>query len=338
MKKFSAIVTFFLICTFAVSIHAGETLDAVKNRGYLVAGVNTGAAGFSMPDNQGKWTGLDVDIARSIATAALGDSTKVKFIPLTSQQRFTALQSGEVDVLCRQTTMTLSRDTSLGFEFTPPVYYDGQGIMVPKKLGVKSAKQLDGATICLLPGTTTERNIADYFRATKMSFKPVLIESKDELLKAFVTGRCDGLTSDASTLAGMRAVTASPDQYMILPERISKEPLTTAVRQGDSQWKDLVYWTVLALIEAEDLGINSKNVDQMLTSTDPNIQRFLGVTPGNGKSLGIDENWAYNIIKQVGNYEEVFVRNLGPGTPMNLDRGMNQLYKNGGLLYSPPFK
>lgn len=338
MKRLSLICSVFLVLVSFSCVYASETMDAVKNRGYLVAGVNTGAAGFSMPDKQGNWTGLDVDIARSIATAIFGDPTKVKFVPLTSQQRFAALQSGEVDVLCRQTTMTLSRDTSLGFEFTPPVYYDGQGIMVPKKLGVKNATELDGATICLLPGTTTERNISDYFRATGMGFKPVLIESKDELLKAFVSGRCDCLTSDASTLAGMRAVTAAPGQYMILPERISKEPLTTAVRQGDGQWKDLVYWTVLALIEAEDLGITSKNVDQMLDSKDPIIQRFLGVIPGNGAALGVDEAWAYNIVKNIGNYGEVFARNLGPGTAMNLDRGMNGLYKDGGLLYSPPFK
>ncbi len=329
-------VVFFLFAVNAA--FAGETLDAVKTRGHLVAGVNTGAAGFSMPDKEGHWTGLDVDIARSIATAVLGDPTKVKFIPLTSQQRFAALQSGEVDVLCRQTTMTLSRDTALGFEFAPPVYYDGQGIMVDKKLGVKSAKELDGATICLLPGTTSERNISDYFRSEGMKFKPVLIESKDELLKSFVTGRCDCLTSDASTLAGMRTVTATPDQYMILPERISKEPLATAVRQGDNQWKDIVYWTVLALIEAEDLGIDSKNVDDMLKSQDPKVRRFLGVTPGNGKALGVDEAWAYNIVKNIGNYGEVFARNLGPGTPMNLDRGMNRLFKEGGQLYSPPFK
>jgi general L-amino acid transport system substrate-binding protein len=210
--------------------------------------------------------------------------------------------------------------------------------MVPADMGVKSAKQLDNATICMLPGTTTERNLADYFRSTGMKFKPVLIESKDELLKTFVSGRCDGLTSDASTLAGMRAVTADPNKYVILPELISKEPLATAVRQGDAQWKDLVYWTVLALIEAEDLGITSKNVDSMLASDDPNIQRFLGVSPGNGQALGVDEKWAYTIVKKIGNYGEIFDRNLGPSTPMKLERGLNKLYKQGGLLYSPPFK
>jgi len=327
-----------MVLAMVCSAFAGETFEAVKKRGQLIAGVNTGAPGFSMPDSQGNWTGLDVDVARAIATAVLGDPIKVKFVPLTSQQRFTALQSGEVDVLCRQTTVTLTRDTSLGFEFAPVVYYDGQGIMVPADMGVKSAKQLDTHTICMLPGTTTERNVADYFRSNGMKFKPVLIESKDELLKTFVAGRCDGLTSDASTLAGMRAVTADPGKYVILPELISKEPLATAVRQGDPQWKDLVYWTVLALIEAEDLGITSKNVDAMLTSDDPNVQRFLGVTPGNGQALGGDEKWAYNIIKKVGNYAEIFDRNLGPSTPMKLDRGLNQLYKQGGLLYSPPFK
>jgi general L-amino acid transport system substrate-binding protein len=328
----------FMLTAMVCSAFAGETFEAVKKRGELIAGVNTGAPGFSMPDSQGNWTGLDVDVARAIATAVFGDSSKVKFVPLTSQQRFTALQSGEVDVLCRQTTVTLTRDTSLGFEFAPIVYYDGQGIMVPADMGVKSAKQLDNATICMLPGTTTERNLADYFRSTGMKFKPVLIESKDELLKTFVSGRCDGLTSDASTLAGMRAVTADPNKYVILPELISKEPLATAVRQGDAQWKDLVYWTVLALIEAEDLGITSKNVDSMLASDDPNIQRFLGVSPGNGQALGVDEKWAYTIVKKIGNYGEIFDRNLGPSTPMKLERGLNKLYKQGGLLYSPPFK
>lgn len=337
MRRITAVVL-FIVLAMACSAFAGETFEAVKKRGELIAGVNTGAPGFSMPDSQGNWTGLDVDIARAIATAVLGDPTKVKFVPLTSQQRFTALQSGEVDVLCRQTTITLTRDTSLGLEFAPVEYYDGQGIMVPADMGVKSAKQLDNATIGMLPGTTTERNVQDYFRSIGKKFKPVLIESKDELLKTFVAGRCDALTSDASTLAGMRAVTPDPGKYIILPELISKEPLATAVRQGDPQWKDLVYWTMLALIEAEDLGITSKNVDEMLKSDDPNVQRFLGVTPGNGKALGVDEKWAYNIIKKVGNYAEIFDRNLGPATPMKLDRGLNKLYKDGGLLYSPPFK
>ncbi len=337
MRRGTLVVLFLVLAVAGLSF-AGETFETVKKRGQLIAGVNTGAPGFSMPDSQGNWTGLDVDIARAIATAVFGDPTKVKFVPLTSQQRFAALQSGEVDVLCRQTTITLTRDTSLGFEFAPVEYYDGQGIMVPVDMGVKSAKQLDNATICMLPGTTTERNVADYFRSTGMKFKPVLIENKDELLKTFVSGRCDGITSDASTLAGMRAVTADPNKYVILPELISKEPLATAVRQGDPQWKDLVYWTVLALIEAEDLGITSKNVDSMLTSDDPNVQRFLGVTPGNGQALGVDEKWAYNIVKKLGNYAEVFDRNLGPSTPMKLDRGLNKLYKQGGLLYSPPFK
>jgi general L-amino acid transport system substrate-binding protein len=336
MRRVMAVV-FFMVLAMVCSAFAGETFEAVKKRGELIAGVNTGAPGFSMPDSQGNWTGLDVDIARAIATAALGDPAKVKFVPLTSQQRFTALQSGEVDVLCRQTTVTLTRNTSLGLEFAPVEYYDGQGIMVPADIGVKSAKQLDNATIGMLPGTTTERNVQDYFRANGIKFKPVLIESKDELLKTFVSGRCDGLTSDVSTLAGMRAVTPDPGKYVILPELISKEPLATAVRQGDPQWKNLVYWTMLALIEAEDLGITSKNVDAMLASEDPNVQRFLGVTPGNGQALGVDEKWAYNIIKKVGNYAEVFDRNLGPSTPMKLDRGLNKLYKDGGLLYPPPF-
>jgi general L-amino acid transport system substrate-binding protein len=257
---------------------------------------------------------------------------------LTAKTRFTALQSGEIDVLTRNCTQTLGRDTALGLDFCQVNYYDGQGFLVPKKLGVKSAKELDGAAVCVLPGTTTELNVADFFRSNGMKMKPVVIENTAELAKAFFAGRCDCLTSDASQLAGTRAVAPNPKDYIILPEIISKEPLAPAVRHGDNQWKDIVNYSVLAMINAEEMGITSKNVDKMLKSKDPKIQRFLGVSPGNGKSLGLDEKFAYNIIKQVGNYGEVFERNVGVNTPLGIERGLNALWTNGGLMYSPPFK
>ncbi|MDF1580992.1 MAG: amino acid ABC transporter substrate-binding protein [Desulfuromonadales bacterium] len=317
---------------------AGKDFDAVKKKGYLQAGVNGGVFGFGMPDAKGVWKGLDVDTARAIAAAIFGDADKVKFTPLTAQQRFTALQSGEIDVLTRNATRTLSRETQLGLNFVTVNYYDGQGFMVAKKLGVKSAKELDGATICVLPGTTTEQNVADYFRNNKIKWKPVVIESTTELAKTFFAGRCDVLTSDASQLAGARSVAPKPEDYVILPEIISKEPLAPVVRHGDDQFRDIVDFTVLAMINAEELGITSKNVDAMLKSKDPVVQRFLGVTAGNGAALGLDEKWAYNIVKQVGNYGEVFERNVGPNTTLGIERGLNALWTAGGLMYSPPFK
>ncbi len=318
--------------------HAGKDFDAVKKKGFVQVGVNGGVFGFGMPDEKGVWRGLDVDTGRAVAAAVFGDANKVKFTPLTAVQRFTALQSGEIDVLCRNATRTLSRDTSLGLNFVSVNYYDGQGFLIPKKLGVASAKELSGATVCVLPGTTTEMNVADFFRNNKMQWKPVVIESTAELAKTFYAGRCDVLTSDASQLAGARAVAPKPDDYTLLPEIISKEPLAPAVRHGDDQWRDIVDFTVLAMINAEELGITSKNVDQMLKSKDPRIQRFLGVVEGNGKALGLDEKWAYHIIKQVGNYGEVFERNVGVNTPLGIERGLNALWTDGGLMYSPPFK
>ncbi len=324
-----------LTVTFA---HAGKDLDAVKKKGYIQAGVNGGVFGFGMPDEKGVWKGLDVDTARAVAAAIFGDASKVKFTPLTAQQRFTALQSGEIDVLTRNATRTLSRETQLGLNFVTVNYYDGQGFMVPKKLGVKSAKELNGATVCVLPGTTTEQNAADYFRTNNMKMNPVVIESTSELAKTFFAGRCDVLTSDASQLAGTRAVAPNPKDYAILPEIISKEPLAPAVRHGDDQFRDIVDFSVLAMINAEELGITSANVDDMAKSKDPIIQRFLGVVPGNGAALGLDENWAYNIVKQVGNYGEIFERNVGVNTTLGIERGLNALWTNGGLMYSPPFK
>jgi general L-amino acid transport system substrate-binding protein len=320
------------------SIAVAGTLEDVRAKGYIQAGVNGDLFGFGKPDEKGVWKGLDVDTARAVAAAVFGDADKVKYTPLTAKTRFTALQSGEIDVLTRNCTQTLSRDTDLGLDFAPVNYYDGQGFLVPKKLGVKSAKQLDGAAVCVLPGTTTEQNVADYFRANNMKMRPVVIENTAELAKAFFAGRCDVLTSDASQLAGTRAVAPNPKDYAILPEIISKEPLAPAVRHGDNQWKDIVSYSVYAMINAEELGITSENVDAMLQSKDPMIQRFLGVTEGNGKALGLDEKFAYNIIKQVGNYGEVFERNVGVKTPLGIERGLNALWTNGGLMYSPPFK
>jgi general L-amino acid transport system substrate-binding protein len=321
---------------------AGKDLDAVKARGALICGVGQGTAGFFLADSQGKWVGLDVDVCRAVAAAIFGDSEKVKYVPLSAQQRFTALQSGEVDILSNNTTVTLTRDTALGLDFTAVTYYDGQGFMVNKKLGVKSAKELNGATVCVAPGTTTELNLADYFRATKMSFKPVVIEKVDDIRAAFFTGRCDVYTTDASGLYATRAANvpapAKAEDFIILPEIISKEPLAPAVRHGDNQFADIVRWTQYAMVEAEEYGINSKNVDDMLKSDNPSIKRILGVTPGMGKALGVDEKWVYNIVKQVGNYGESFDRNVGAGSPLKIERGLNKLWTQGGLQYAPPIR
>ena len=317
---------------------AGETLDAVKARGHLIAGVNGDVFGFSMPDEKGVWKGLDVDTARAIAAAVFGDADKLKYTALTGVQRLPALQSKEIDVLCRNTTQTLTRETINGLNFTHVNFYDGQGFLVPKKLGIKSAKELGGATVCVLPGTTTEMNAADFFRSNGMDWKPVVIEQTSELNKAFFAGRCDCLTSDSSQLAAHRTVAPNPDDYVLLPEIISKEPLAPVVRHGDDQWYDIVNWTVMALIEGEELGITSQNVDDKLKSKDPKVMRFLGTTPGMGKALGLDNKWAYNIIKQVGNYGEIFERNVGKNTKLGLDRGLNDLWTRGGLMYSAPFR
>lgn len=323
---------------FCASAAVAGTLQDVKAKGYISVGVNEGLFGFSKPDEKGVWRGLDVDTARAISVAVFGAPDKIKWVPLTAKTRFTALQSGEIDVLTRNATRTLTRETALGLTFVQTNYYDGQGFLIPKKLGVKSAKELDGATVCVLPGTTTELNAADYFRANGMKMKPVVIESTPELAKAYFAGRCDCLTSDASQLAGTRAIAPNPADHIILPEIISREPLGPAVRHGDDQWADIVNFATMALIEAEYLGISSKNVDKMLKSNDPKIKRFLGVSPGLGKALGVDEKFAYNIVKMVGNYGEVFERNVGKNTPLKLERGLNALWTNGGLMYTPPFK
>ena len=319
---------------------AGKDLDAVKARGTLICGVAAGGlAGFMLADSQGKWKGLDVDVCRAVAAALFGDSEKVKYTPVSAQQRFTALQSGEVDMLSNNTTWTLTRDTALGLDFTGVTYYDGQGFMVPKTLAVKSAKELNGATICVPSGSTTELNVADYFRANKMSFKPVIIEDVDQIRAAFFSGRCDVYTGDSVRLFATRAANApNPDNYVILPEIISKEPLGPVVRHGDNQFADIVRWAQFAMIEAEEYGITSTNVDDMLKSDNPTIKRILGVTPGMGKALGVDEKWVYAIVSQVGNYGECFERNLGAGSPLKIDRGINKLWTQGGLQYAPPIR
>jgi general L-amino acid transport system substrate-binding protein len=318
---------------------AGKDLDTVKARGALICGIGQGTAGFMLQDSQGKWIGLDVDVCRAVAAAIFGDSEKVKYVPLSSQQRFTALQSGEVDILSNNTTITLTRDTALGLDFTAVTYYDGQGFLVNKKLGVKSAKELNGATVCVAPGTTTELNLADYFRANKMTFKPVVIEKVEEVRAAFFSGRCDVYTTDASGLYSTRASNSpNPDDYMVLPEIISKEPLAPAVRHGDNQFADIVRWSQYAMLEAEEYGISAQTVDAMLKSDNPSIKRILGVTPGMGKALGVDEAWVVNIVKQVGNYSESFERNVGSGSPLKIDRGLNRLWTQGGIQYAPPIR
>jgi general L-amino acid transport system substrate-binding protein len=338
MKRFKLCMVVILALVLTTGFALAGTLDEVRARGNLIAGVNGGVFGFSMPDDKGVWKGLDVDTAKAIAAAVFGDAEKVKFTALTAVQRLPALQAKEIDVLCRNTTQTLTRETTNGLNFAHVNYYDGQGFLIPKKLGIKSAKELGGATVCVLPGTTTEMNAADFFRANNLTWKPVVIEQTAELSKAFFAGRCDVLTSDASQLAAHRSVAPNPADYVLLPEIISKEPLAPVVRHGDDQWFDIVNWTVMALIQAEEFGINSQNVDKMLKSDNPEIQRFLGVTPGMGKALGLDENWAYNIIKQVGNYGEIFDRNVGPNTPLQLERGLNALWNQGGIMYAAPVR
>lgn len=312
------------------------TLDAVKARGQLICGANGSVAGFGMPNARGEWTGLDVDVCRAVAAAVFGDASKVRYVATTAQQRFTALQSGEIDLLVRNTTWTLSRDTSLGLDFLATNFYDGQGFMVKKSANIKSAKELDGATICVQPGTTTELNLADYFRANKIKFTPVVIERLEENIAAYLAGRCDSFTTDVSGLASIRAAnTPVPADHVILPEVISKEPLGPAVRHGDAKWGDIVKWAFFASLEAEELGLTSANIDSQLNSTNPSIQRFVGATGGLGQMLGLDNKWAYNIIKQVGNYAEQYERNI---VPLGIERGINRLWTQGGLMYSPPIR
>lgn len=319
-------------------VQAGPTFDAVKQKGFVQCGVTTGVAGFSNPDSKGVWKGIDVDMCKAIAAAMFNDAEAFKVTPLTAVQRFTALQSGEIDVLTRNTTQTLTRDTTLGLVGTGVNFYDGQGVMVKKDLGIKGAKELNGATICVQPGTTTELNLADWFRANSISFKPVVIEKLDEIIRAFVAGRCDAFTTDKSQLAGVRTTLENPDAYEILPDTFSKEPLGPMVRQGDDAWFNVVRWTLFAMIEAEEYGITSKNAQEMLKSSDPNVQRILGTTPGMGKNLGLSNEWAFSVVSQVGNYGETFERNVGADSPLKLERGLNATWRNGGLMYGWPIR
>ncbi|MBY4599843.1 amino acid ABC transporter substrate-binding protein [Ottowia caeni] len=329
-----------LLAAASLPAFAGKTLDTIKSRDQLVVGVSTGVPGLSAPDSQGRWAGLDVDIGRAVAAAILGDGEKTKWVPLNVQQRFTAIQSGEVDLLSRGTTFTLTRDASLGLNQTAIVLFDGQGFMVPAKSKVTSAKQLKGATVCLQGSNTTEKNLADFSRANKLNLKPVVFENLDASAGAYFSGRCDAYTSDVSGLAAIRSKEAkNPKDHVILPELISKEPLGPLVRRGDDEFFAIVKWVVYGLIEAEENGITQANVDQLkASSTDPVVQRLLGKGDDMGKLLGLDREWLARAIKTVGNYGEIFERNLGEKTPVGLPRGLNRLWNQGGLLYAPPVR
>ncbi len=326
------------LTTVSAQALAGPTLDTVRKRGYLQCGVSTGIQGFSAPDSKGAWHGLDVDMCRAIAATVFNDATKYRLTPLTTQARFTALQSGEVDVLTRNVTPTMARDTTLGLLSVAVNYYDSQGVMVSDKLGVKKLRELDGATICVQPGTVTELDLADWFRSQSLRFKPVVIEKYDEIVRAFSAGRCDAFTSDKSQLAASRMTLENPDSYVILDENISKSPLGPMVRQGDDNWVNIVRWSLNAMLEAEEFGITSSNVDAQLKANSPNVQRILGVTPGMGRNMGVDDKWAYNIVKQVGNYGESYERNLGMSSPMKLPRALNAQWRDGGLMYGWPVR
>ena len=323
---------------FAASAAGAATLDDVKAKGHVQCGVSQGLPGFSNTDDKGAWTGIDVDVCRALAAAVFGDASKVKFTPLSAKERFTALQSGEIDLLSRNTTWTMTRDTTLGLNFTGVSYYDGQCFMVRKSLKVKSALELSGAAVCTNTGTTTELNVADYFRANKMPYEIVAFEKADEVVQAYDAGRCDVYTTDASGLYAQRLKLAKPGDHMVLPEIISKEPLGPVVRQGDDQWFNLVKWTLFAMVNAEEMGVTSANVDDMKKSTNPGIKRLVGVEGNFGQNLGVGNDWAYNIIKQVGNYGEIFDANVGPKTPLGIERGVNALWSKGGLQYAPPVR
>ena len=320
------------------SAASAATLDDVKAKGFVQCGVNTGLPGFAMPDDAGNWTGFDVDYCRAIAAAIFGDATKVKFTPLSAKERFTALQSGEIDVLARNTTGTMERDTSLGLRFVATNYYDGQGFIVRKELNLTSAKDLADASICVQTGTTTELNMADYFRTNNIKYNPVVFEQLTETNQAYDSGRCDALTTDASGLYATRLQFANPDDHVVLPDIISKEPLGPMVRQGDDGWFNLVRWTHFALLNAEELGVTQANVEQMKTSENPEIRRLLGTEGTFGEGIGLGNDWAANAIKAVGNYGEIFDRNIGAGSKLQIARGLNALWSKGGIQYAPPIR
>ncbi len=337
MKKLASILTATLALGVSTTATAG-TLEDVKKRGTLSCGVSTGLAGFSQKDEKGQWSGMDVDVCKAVAAAVLGDANKVSYKPLTAKERFTALQSGEVDVLSRNTTWTHTRDTSLGLNFAGVNYYDGQGFMVSKKIGVKSALELNGAAVCIQAGTTTELNLADYFRANDMEYTAVTFDTSDQTRAGFESGRCDVLTSDQSQLYAIRIGLKKPSDAVVLPEVISKEPLGPVVRQGDDAWFNIVKWSMAALIEAEYLGVTSANAEQMAKSGSPEQQRLLGTTGDSGEKMGLSKDWAKNIVTQVGNYGEVFERNVGMSSPLQIARGLNAQWNKGGILYSNPIR
>ena len=338
MKRLATAFAIATVLAFGMQAAGAQTLKAVKDRGQLQCGANGSLAGFGIPDPQGNWTGFDVDFCRAIAAAIFNDPTKVKFGVLTAANRLTALQSGEIDVLARNTTWTMSRDTSLGIDFAAVTYYDGQGFMVRKVLKVSSALELNDASVCVQQGTTTELNLADYFRSNHMSLKTVTFATVDEALKAYDSGRCDAYTTDSSGLYGSRVLLADPGANIVLPEIISKEPLSPAVRQGDDAWEDVVRWTHHAMLGAEELGVNKNNVDDQKNSTNPEIRRLLGLEGQFGEALGLTNDWAYRIIKAEGNYGENFERNVGQGSPLKIARGLNALWTKGGLQYGLPVR
>jgi general L-amino acid transport system substrate-binding protein len=338
MKRVSLVVTLALAAGLSAQAASAQTLKTIKDRGMLSCGVSQGLPGFSTPDDKGNWTGLDVDICRAIAAAIFNDATKIKFVPLSAKDRFTALQSGEIDVLSRNTTWTLSRDTSLGANFTGVTYYDGQGFLVKKSLKVNSALELNSASVCVQTGTTTEQNLADYFKGNNMKYEVIAFATADETIKAYESGRCDVFTSDVSQLYAERLKVATPADHVVLPEVISKEPLGPMVRHGDDQWFDIVKWTLYAMVGAEELGVNQKNVDEMAKSDKPELKRALGSDGNLGEQLGLTKDWIIRIVKAVGNYGESFERNVGSGSKLGIARGLNQLWSKGGIQYAPPIR
>lgn len=342
MKKIiatcAAVVAFAAAGLAAPAGASAGTLDQVKSRGYLSCGSNPGLVGFGLPDDKGNWTGFDIDLCRAVAAAIFGDATKVKFVPLTAQNRYSALQSGEIDVLSRNSTWTITNESKAGLLYTGVTYYDGQAFMVRKKLNVASALELNGASVCVQQGTTSELNLADYFRANNMTYEGVAFATLDETVKAYDSGRCDAITTDSSQLYSLRVKLVNPDDHIVLPEVISKEPLSPVVRQGDDQWFDVVKWTMYALVNAEELGVTKANVDEQAKSQNPSVKRLLGVEGDFGTPLGLTKDWAVQAIKAVGNYGEIFDRNVGEGSQLKIKRGLNSLWNKGGLVYAPPIR
>jgi len=338
MKRASLVLTLALAAGLSTQAATAQTLKTVKDRGMLSCGVSQGLPGFSSPDDKGNWTGLDVDVCRAIAAAIFNDPTKVKFVPLSAKDRFTALQSGEIDVLSRNTTWTLSRDTTLGANFTGVTYYDGQGFLVKKSLKVNSALELNSASVCVQTGTTNEQNLADYFKGNNMKYEVIAFGTNDEAVKAYESGRCDVFTNDVSGLYADRLKLANPADHQVLPEVISKEPLGPMVRHGDDQWFDLVKWVLFGMINAEELGITQKNAEEMAKSDKPELKRVFGTDGNFGEQLGVTKDWMMRIVKAVGNYGEAFDRNVGAGSKIGIARGLNQLWNKGGIQYAPPIR